>query len=142
MFMSEDALSLIKNEHDLFAAHEVLQMQPLWERGGTYKKFLMANRWVGKFLPNAWKFRIQNVEPNAQKRTSSFVAIMAWLVSLFELPARELQLWYMRKRRTTEVIAPGVLRFHPADARVWIKKALATRLRKFNIPLDKIFYGG
>ncbi len=54
MFMSEDALSIPKQEQDLFAAHEVLQMKPLWEREGIYKKFLMKNKWVSKFLPNAW----------------------------------------------------------------------------------------
>ena len=54
MFVSEDALSIPKQEQDLFAAHEVLQMKPLWESEGMYKKFLMKNKWVSKFLPNAW----------------------------------------------------------------------------------------
>ena len=56
--------------------------------------------------------------------------------------AKLLQLWYMRKRRTTEVVSDKVLRFHPRDARVWVKQELQHRLDRFNIPLDKIFYAG
>lgn len=55
MFVSEDALSVPAKERDLFAAHEVLQMKSLWDRGGMYAKFLVKNKWVEKFLPNAWE---------------------------------------------------------------------------------------
>ena len=44
------------------------------------------------------------------------------------------------KKRTGEVIGSTMLRFHPVDARVWIKEALRTRLVKYNLPIDKIFY--
>ena len=53
MFVSEDSLAI--PDHDLFAAHEILQMRPIFERHNTYKKFLTANTWVKYFLPNAWK---------------------------------------------------------------------------------------
>jgi hypothetical protein len=59
MFISDAQLSLPDTERDLFSAHEVLQMQPLYNRDHTYKKFLYANEWVQKFLPNAWQYRIK-----------------------------------------------------------------------------------
>lgn len=62
MFMSSGALALPQKERDLFTAHEVLQMEPLWERSGTYQEFLQANSWVRTFLPNAWHWRIMNYE--------------------------------------------------------------------------------
>jgi len=55
MFVSEPALP--ESERDLFSAHEVLQMEPVFDRGNTYKKFLLANKWVKTFLPNAWRYR-------------------------------------------------------------------------------------
>lgn len=55
MFTSE--LAALKSERDLFSAHEVLQMEPIFDRKNTYKKFLQANRWASKFLPNAWRYR-------------------------------------------------------------------------------------
>lgn len=136
MFMSEDSLSI--QEKDLFSAYEVLQMVPLWKRDGAYRKFLSANRWVKRFLPNAWKernyeLRIMNYDKNR--------IFPLFIIRFFEPLARALQLWYMRNRRTTEVIAHGVLRFHPHDARVWVKRAFGRRLSKYNLPLDKIFYG-
>jgi len=55
MFMMEDALVL--QEQDLFTAHEVLQMEPVFDRGHIYKRFLQANKWVKSYLPNAWRYR-------------------------------------------------------------------------------------
>lgn len=143
MFMAEDHLRLFLREQDLFSAHEVLQMQPLWEKEGVYKKFLSANRWVEGFLPNAWREKVKSPSDFVQGRRRSKVkrASQSLPFTFFEPLARAAQLWYMQRRRTNEVIADGVLRFHPVDARAWVKDEFALRLRPFNIPLDKIFYG-
>lgn len=65
---------------------------------------------------------------------------MKILFIILEPLAKFIQLWYMEKHRTYEVITDTTLRFHPKDARVWVKRKLASRLAKFNIPLDKVFY--
>lgn len=54
MFLDEGNLAIPKNEQDLFSAHEVVQLKPLWEKDGIYKKFIKKNLWVKRFLPN-WK---------------------------------------------------------------------------------------
>lgn len=54
MFLDEKHLAIPKKERDLFSAHEVCQMKPLWQKEGTYQKFLKANQWSKEFLPN-WK---------------------------------------------------------------------------------------
>lgn len=140
MFMTESALQLVSKEQDLFAAHEVLQMVPLWQRKRVYKNFLLANRWVSVFLPTAWsdKLRMSNHTETMVNGSQFF----NWCLSMSESMARMFQLWYMQKRRTTEVIERDVLRFHPRDARLWVKKKYALRLKKANIPLDRIFYRG
>ncbi len=140
MFMSEDCLTLPIAERDLFAAHEVLQLVPLWEREGTYRHFLQANRWVKQFLPNAWKIKSQITKLNYPAESNFLNLMIIGLLRLLELPVKQLQLWYMRRHRTREVISGGVLRFHPRDARAWIKQKLAIRLVPYNIPLDKVFY--
>ena len=145
MFVADDALSLPKSERDFFAAHEVLQMVSLWERGAIYKKFLLANRWAEKFFPNAWeeKCRMPNAECRMKRRKKRENLFSIWHLafSILEPMAKVFQLWYMRRRRSTEIVTDTVIRFHPADARIWIKKAFAKRLAKRNVPLDKIFYG-
>ncbi len=145
MFMSEDGLSVPKKERDLFAAHEVLLMTPLLDRNKAYEKFLSANRWVKTFLPNAWKEKGRM--KRRKMRENSFgiwhlpVRQAGLAFSILEPLARVVQLWYMRKRRSTEIVTDTVIRFHPRDARGWIKRKLGERLTRFNIPLDKIFYG-
>jgi len=139
MFMTEDALSIPAKERDLFAAHEVLQMKPLWDREDTYMKFLIKNKWVMKLLPNAWLAK--NRASSNEHRASGW-KFGAWCLGFLERPARVLQLLYMKRHRTTEVVTDQVLRFHPRDARVWVKAALQKRLASFNIPLDNVFYAG
>lgn len=139
MFMSEDALALSKSERDLFSAHEVLQMEPLWSRRDTYKRFLQANLWVKHFLPIAWG--IKQAGRNQHPKISHwYTRIGRAFLRLFESPAKWYQLWHMSNRRTREIISDGVLQFHPKDARVYIRAAFAKRLAKYNIPIDNIFY--
>jgi len=148
MFMSEDALRLPTPEHDLFAAHEVIQMVPLWEREGIYKKFLDANRWVKKFVPNAWKEKVRRERLPAgkagktvsEKKINILRSAFYLLFVLFEPLAQVAQLWYMKNKRTNEVIRSGMIRFHPRDARVWVREKYALRLKLWDIPLDNIFY--
>jgi len=145
MFMSEDVVALPKDQQDLFAAHEVLQMQPLWQHDNTYKRFLLANRWVRKFLPNAYKnqkkvLRITYCGQGENGICSLMLSTSTIILSYFEPLARVIQLLYMKRRRTTEVISDGIIRFHPRDARLWVKRRLALLFVRYNIPLDKIFY--
>ncbi len=120
MFMDENNLEIPKKEQDLFSAHEVMQMKPLWDKDKTYQKFLYANKWVKKFLPNA--VLSYNKEPALTRRgrqiTKNNKANI--FLDLVEVFCKRFQLWYMRKRRTAEVIKEGVIRFHPQDARTWI----------------------
>ncbi len=136
MFMTASATGLPLAERDCFTAHEVLQMVPLWEQQGSYKSFLRSNRWVGTYLPNAWKER--NTVRVSRVYTS--FPLVIFCMRLFERPAKNLQVWYMARHRTREIITDTILRFHPKDARTWVKRKLAARLAKFNIPLDKVFY--
>jgi len=54
MFLDEEHLAVPLKERDLFTAHEVCQLKPLWDRNKTYQKFIQKNPWVKDFLPN-WK---------------------------------------------------------------------------------------
>ncbi len=52
LMLSEKALEF--PDRDLFTAHEIVQMKPIFERDNAYQKFLQANNWVKDFLPN-WR---------------------------------------------------------------------------------------
>ncbi len=136
-------LEVPKREHDLFSAHEVLQMQPLFVRGEAYHKFLRANEWVSQYLPKAWDARTQGLgeRPHVYK-PAPVDELIIWFLRMVEFPLKAVQLWYMHDHRTREVISDSAIRFHPKDARIWIKRKLAARLIKYHIPLDKVFYAG
>lgn len=141
MFMGSDTMALPKQERDIFAAHEVLQMVPLWQRADTYRKFLLANKWVEDYLPYAWKERNSHTVPVIERHEIPvFSALISFLLYVAEPMATLVQLWYMQRHRTSEIITGGLLRFHPHDARIWVKKKYSQRLQKYNIPIDKFFY--
>ena len=127
MFVAEDRLKM--GPEDLFIAHEIVQMKPIFDRGGVYQKFLKENRWVKKFLPNAILNDTQNMTRNPQKIFNFQFSIF----NLAEALARRFQLWYMSKKRTTEVVSENLIKFHPQDVRGWVLKEYQERLQKLKI---------
>lgn len=128
MFLDEDHLGVSSSEQDLYTAHEVVQLEPLWSRGQTYQNFLAQNLWVKNYLPNALReTKILGFKDIKRKRS---------LFSIFLSPLEKLSQWlqlkYMAHHRTSEVIRPGIIRFHPQDARGWILKEYQKRLQ--NLP--------
>ncbi len=54
IFLEESALAMPTEKQNLFVAFQVAQVQPLYDRGGVYERFLEANLWASRFLPNAF----------------------------------------------------------------------------------------
>ena len=131
MFLDEKHLSIPKKERDLFSAHEVCQLRPIFIRGDTYSRFLQENSWVRGFLPNVYRGLTQIKD--ADKRRISVNQFKNQRSSAVEQLAKRVQLWYMRNRRTTEKITEGIIRFHPQDAREWVLKEYQARLEKLMI---------
>lgn len=132
MLVDEKHLAVPPSERDLFSAYEVIQMKLLYEKDDTYQKFLQANLWVKDYLPNAIGIKNALKTPRGWQAESHDSPEVEGLVKrLFDFLERFLksfQLWYMRKRRTSEVIKDGIIRFHPQDARKWVLKKYNQRL--------------
>jgi hypothetical protein len=110
---------LIQERKDLYTAHEVLQMKILWERDGTYSRYLEDNDWVFKFLPN-WvapdtSLRAPKGRGNLIESKDSHVASLLGMT--VERVAKWLQLKIMKKSQGMERIEDGALYFHPHDMR-------------------------
>lgn len=129
LMLSEDALEF--PDRDLFTAHEIVQMRPVFEKDNTYQKFINANRWVFDFLPN-WKpdAALRLVSSSAPGKPFSHLTIQPF--SLLEKLAYRLQLKFMEKKRTTEVTTPSVIRFHPQDIRQKVLDEYQKRI--YNLP--------
>ena len=127
LFLDEAHLQFEKNRQDLYIAHEILQMRPLAEKENIYQRFLETNVWVKDFLPNAFREKMgmhrQDLEVFLKKRRSKGIFIENVLASL--------QLWYMRRRQTTEQVKKGQLFFHPQDKRKVVLEKYGEKLVSF-----------
>ena len=113
LFISENHLK-ITNEN-LYTAHEICQMKPVWDQSDTYNRFIKSNLWVKEYLPN-WNPNFKNKSGELLKKHPSALA------DLLELLARKAQLSYMAKKITNEKILEGQLYFHPKNTQ---KKVLS-----------------
>lgn len=115
---------------NLYLAHEICQMKPLFDRDNTYHRFIKANRWVTKFLPN-WRPTVEYGKLNIEYRKSQNpYSIIYTPVENF---LRSFQLWYMRPKITSEKIGEHQLFFHPQNTQERILKEYQKRLKRLRI---------
>lgn len=134
MLVDEFFICLPKDKRDLYSAHEVVQMLPVFERFNTYKRFIQANLWVKKFLPNSVRHGI--TRNTTRNHAESYFSVFLRLVlfgSAMEFLAKKAQLWYMRKHQTTELISDSMLAFHPFNYREKILEEYNKRLEQYRL---------
>lgn len=145
MLIDEANLYLGKEREDLYSAHEIVQMVPLFDRNNTYNTFLVANKWVTNFLPNAFSLRttrnkthkgvekrLSVVQPAGQSYAHAFAGgRMVLRFSTLEFLAKHLQLLYMKRHVTNEAIRDGFLAFHPFDYREHILKKFNKKIKQY-----------
>lgn len=127
MFLDADRLSLPKFKQNLYTAHEIAQLKILFNKHEVYEHFLFENRWVEKYLPQAVIFS-QKIKPYKKKMNNLLVKL--------ELFLRRVQLLYMAGKRTTEIILPNLIQFHPQDSQFWIDLAYKKRLKDLHLKHD------
>lgn len=129
MLIDETAIKLSKERRDLYTAHEIVQMKPLFERNNIYEKFMSLNKWVLEFMPNS--VDIKKLSNEDIKDTMGLLNYpISQLLTIFEFLAKTIQLWYMRKHRTNETITDRMLAFHPLDYKELILKEYEARKQK------------
>lgn len=105
MLVDETDIAIPLDRRNLYTAHEVIQLKPIFVRGDIYKRFIAANSWVRKFLPNSID-QIMNYELKING---------GYKKSIIEFLAKKVQFWYMKKYITSEVVSDTILAFHPRD---------------------------
>lgn len=117
--------NLAQRNKNIYLAHEVLQMRPIWQREETYSKFLHDNKWAFKYLPN-WKSGIREEERGNRKerRGNTESNFVDWL----EKMAKNWQLKIMDGPSGAERIESGALYFHPEDKGVKIMEEYERRI--------------
>lgn len=106
MWIDESDLIWKKSARNIYTAHEILQIIPLFTKDGVYDSFMSANGWALKYWPNALGKKHYNIKYNRKKITK---------FDLFEKAAFCAQIVYMKPRKTREVITRTRAIFHPVD---------------------------
>lgn len=132
MFIDQSALDFFSSNKNLYTAHEIVQLMPLFKRKNIYQHFLNANRWVIEYLPNSLDIQKLNREFKNNKIKSSYKYIIVPLLNCFivfiEFSAKKIQLLIMNKHKTTETITNKFLAFHPIDHKDRVLKLYKKRL--------------
>lgn len=130
LFLDKNALTVPLDKQDLYTAHEVIQAEPLFVRGNTYTKFLLDNRWVIEYLPNAWKARANQAQSMNTHNSTKFGD---QLTRPLEPLAHKLQKFIMSYHHTTEHVTQTQAYFHPQDHRPRVMNEYYKRLKQFKL---------
>lgn len=132
MLIDETALCFSQERQDLYTAHEVVQMKPIFQRDRTYKKFIKANMWIKQFLPNSLPAVIDR-ESEIREGRPYPLFIIHYSLFILEWFAKKAQLWYIKKHITKEIVSDNFAAFHPLDYRDKILSLYSARLRRYGI---------
>ena len=105
-----DEANLNWKDQNLYTAHEIAQIAPIFDRGG-YLRLIKKNAWVRKFWPKATKN--QNAKSKKKNDNAKFNNVAIRLFRLLEPVAYKVQRWYMQKKVTIEEVEKGRAIFHP-----------------------------
>lgn len=122
LILQEDLLE--QKRKDLYTAHEILQMVPLWQRGGTYTKYLDANFWAFEHLPNWTTGDFSKMEKSLFEKINP--------ISRLETLAKALQLNLMGRPKGNEKVGEKALYFHPEDKREEVLKNYRQKIKKLS----------
>jgi hypothetical protein len=127
MWLDESDLIWSKKDRNLYTAHEIAQIVPLIDKEKTYERFLWKNKWILDFWPNSIRLQDTKILRYKDTRAKNLVSGIQYLISKpIEKICYQLQLKYMKKKITREIITPTRALFHPQDWGKIVLKRLAS----------------
>ena len=127
MLIDEKALMFEKSRQNLYTAHEIAQLKIIFDRNNTYSKFLSANKWILKYLPNSLEIKkLSNEEIKENKHDCSITKLLNYFAKVF-------QLWYMKNHKTNETVNDKMLAFHPFEYKNYVLEEYNKRMSKYEI---------
>lgn len=134
LLIDESRIAFKKERHDLYTAHEIVQMIPIFEKNNMYEKFIKSNIWVKKFLANSIKYRAnKNYMQKNTETVFSVVLCFIFRICALERLAKHFQHWYMKNHITSETVSDHILAFHPIDQREKTLSLYNKNLEKYKI---------
>ncbi|OGD87526.1 hypothetical protein A2870_04215 [Candidatus Curtissbacteria bacterium RIFCSPHIGHO2_01_FULL_41_11] len=130
IFLDESNLKI--SPRNIYTAHELCQLKSLIDINKTYSRLIKANLWIYKYLPN-WEPEAERQSRNVDRRLRLKALVFSRSALVLENFLKKFQLFYMRKRITSEQIGEHQLFFHPSNTQEWVLKEYQKRLKKLKL---------
>jgi len=105
LFFDRSNMAVPKEKQTIFVGHEMIQMKPIIDKEDTYSSFMRQNPWVYEYFPNLSKPK--KSYPRKKTKKNSAFSVLA------ESVLKKLQMVFISKHKTTELITDTQLWFHP-----------------------------
>ncbi len=128
IFIEDSSLEWVGNRN-IYTAHEIAMMKPLFDRGHFYLQFLSQNAWVTNYLGN---LVFEAVQTPIQKANHGF---FNRALDHLEILLMKVQLWYMQNKKTVEVTTDKLIHFNRDDNTMRILERYKFECQKLGIPL-------
>lgn len=125
LYLEEKHMSWPEEKRNIFVAHDIVMMQPVFDSKQTYFKFLNANKWVSEYFPNFY-INQMSLEKNKRQLTSP-------LVDFVEDRFMKIQLRHMKRKQTTETTTKHLIHFKKNDNSQKIISAYESVIKNRNI---------
>ena len=130
MILDKANIHMSEEDGDLYTAHEIAQLLPVFDRENTYERFIKNNAWVNKFIPN---FSIKKNYTKGKNNFWGVVLVVIMRILFLEKISGFLQLKYMEKHRTRETVKDGLLKFDPFDYKTHVLRIYGQKMKKLNL---------
>ena len=109
LFMDTGYLSWQESKRNIFIAHDIVLIQPVFNKGNAYFNFLNSNSWVSEYFPN---FYINKVDFSlVKKRQTPASPVLDFIETIF----MKIQIRHMKKKQTTEITTKNLIHFNKND---------------------------
>lgn len=107
IFVDESSMEWEKSKRSVYVAHEILMMHPIINKDDTYFKFVKKNDWVFDYF--------SNYNMHLPKRVHLKGSYESALVDFAEKILMKAQIWFMKRRQTTEITTKRLIHFNKMD---------------------------
>lgn len=115
LWMDESDLIWDKKDRNIYTAHEIAQIVPIFNKNKTYEKFINLNKWILNYWPNSTEVNSnKDIKILSERKNNHFISInfISWIIEKISF---RIQYLYMHKKITREVVTPARAIFHPND---------------------------
>src|SRR6185437_338960 len=129
LLFDETVIGWFATNQDVYFAREIAQIVPLFERNDMYSTFIKVNAWINHFLPNVPLSKEDTMSQKESKKVSEVIIFNSFTEAVLRL----VQITWMKRNQTREIIESNVLAFHPNDYRSFLLKRLRLKMRQFGL---------